>query len=633
MSTATLVLAQWWLRIRRMHAGTCVLIIAILGLSSVILYRVSHDSYSSASQRGRRKMDTPINKGGLDGMQAGEDNHPPGGVEEMEKAEERLNLALRKANSLLKQTLPPLVATSTTRSREQILNDTHLSAEEEAAERKAGFDKNRFEQYISDRLSLHRPIRDPRSHWCRDLTFDISKLPDTSVVIVFHNEARSTLLRTVWTVLDRSPPSLVREIILVDDASTMEHLKQVLADEVQTIPKTRLIRLPERSGLIRAKVAGAQVAKGKVLTFLDSHCECNTGWLEPLLHRISENRSNVATPTIDAINAKTFEYQAGKETTTRGVFSWTMTFTWLDLPYDDIQKRTNPALPLASPTMAGGLFSIDRQYFFDIGSYDLGMDVWGGENLEMSFRIWQCGGRIDILPCSRVGHVFRDHHPYSFPGPGGAGETINRNLNRVAEVWLDSYKELYYDFRPNHRRIQYGNITDRQELRKRLQCKSFQWYLDNVYPDMFVPLRDNVAGKGAVRNAASGQCLDSTSVNADQMKPRLVECGQGSMAPTQLFFLYKKLSQLLILTDFSARCIDASHREEHGAVEFYGCHGMKGNQEFQYTEHQELKHVPSQTCLTAYKDPKQGDIWTPVMDLCDPKNEFQRWTFSIWHDF
>lgn len=40
-----------------------------------------------------------------------------------------------------------------------------------------------------------------------------------------------------------------------------------------------------------------------------------------------------------------------------------------------------------------------------------------------------------------------------------------------------------------------GNITDRQDLRKRLQCKSFQWYLDNVYPDMFVPLRENVAGK------------------------------------------------------------------------------------------------------------------------------------------
>lgn len=37
--------------------------------------------------------------------------------------------------------------------------------------------------------------------------------------------------------------------------------------------------------------------------------------------------------------------------------------------------------------MAGGLFTIDRQYFYDIGSYDEGMEIWGAENIEMSFRV------------------------------------------------------------------------------------------------------------------------------------------------------------------------------------------------------------------------------------------------------
>ena len=53
----------------------------------------------------------------------------------------------------------------------------------------------------------------------------------------------------------------------------------------------------------------------------------------------------------------------------------------------DLIRFSDAAKPIRSPTMAGGLFTMDRAYFNYLGTYDEEMKIWGAENLEMSFRV------------------------------------------------------------------------------------------------------------------------------------------------------------------------------------------------------------------------------------------------------
>lgn len=93
----------------------------------------------------------------------------------------------------------------------------HIEPENEEKQKEL-FKLNQFNLMASDMISLNRSLKDIRLEGCKNKKYN-KYLPDTSIVIVFHNEAWTTLLRTVWSVINRSPKSLLKEIILVDDAS------------------------------------------------------------------------------------------------------------------------------------------------------------------------------------------------------------------------------------------------------------------------------------------------------------------------------------------------------------------------------------------------------------------------------
>ncbi|KAG4066270.1 hypothetical protein HA402_000494 [Bradysia odoriphaga] len=483
---------------------------------------------------------------------------------------------------------------------------------------------------LSEHLSYNRTTPDARNPLCKNRIYDLSSLPTTSVVIIFYNEPYSVILRTIHSVLNTCDRRILREVILVDDGSTLEDDKGKMDYYIETRLSTdivKVLRLKNRMGLIRARLAGARLARGDVLVFLDAHCEGVVGWLEPLLQRIKESRTSVLVPIIDVIDAKDFHYSVnGYKHFQVGGFSWGGHFDWIDVTDREKERRRKACdydeeiCPTWSPTMAGGLFAISRDYFWEVGSYDEQMDGWGGENLEMSFRIWQCGGTLETIPCSRVGHIFRDFHPYSFPDDK---DTHGLNTVRMAKVWMDDYINLFYLNRPDLKdHPEAGDVTHRRVLREKLKCKSFQWYLENIFPEKYIPTK-NVQYYGRVAAVTTNLCLDDLQSTGDNpYNIGVYGCHRPNVSKSQFFSL---TNEGLLRSEDACASVQNSASAKNYVVMISCSSNNKLNEKWEMTAERQIRHIETDMCLDHEGLHSQDHA---LVRKCDTNSGTQQWTIE-----
>eukprot|EP00386_Alphamonas_edax_P007468 GDKI01024873.1.p1 GENE.GDKI01024873.1~~GDKI01024873.1.p1 ORF type:complete len:529 (-),score=93.60 GDKI01024873.1:25-1611(-) len=358
---------------------------------------------------------------------------------------------------------------------------------------------------------------------------DYPHINSVSVVVVAHNEHKY-LQKTLDSIIDATPKSLLQEIVVVDDAS-----EPPLKTLVEKYTQVKLVVNAKREGLIRSKITGADASQGDLLVFLDAHVKPEPGWILPLLRHTNENYKRVVVPVIPLLDEATWTTDKSA-VGIKMMFDWSLEFNWFE-DDDDLV-----------PCMSGGLLAMTKRWWNESGKLDDGMQQWGGENIEQSVRTWLCGGEIYVARDSVVSHLFREKFPYAL-----SYDHVLHNKIRAVDVWFGNWSSKFYDAYPPAKdatvRGGAGDMSARVALREKLQCRDFNWYVDK-FRDVFMMKGLLPRETFVLKEQHTNKCLSS----GDDGEGVVVKaCDANSNA--QRFYLDSKTGIKNIQTE---KCLDAT---------------------------------------------------------------------------
>ncbi|KAK3106638.1 hypothetical protein FSP39_024207, partial [Pinctada imbricata] len=304
---------------------------------------------------------------------------------------------------------------------------------------------------------------------CRDISYPTA-LPGVSVIIPFRNEAWSTLLRTVHSVVNRTPSRYLQEIILVDDASEADYLRNKLDMYIAHLPNVRVSRLRSQQGLSIARQLGIDSAKSDVIVVMDSHFEVADKWYQPMAKRLMEDSYLLLIPVVDTIDHLTFQYYPSKivpESMDTASFDFYLgqTRSFMNKNYTKTLKK--PVTVPINMLHSSGDFTVKE---------------------------------TKDSPAGSTTTTAKKETPKS-----------EKNENTSTR---DTYQRNKEDQTPKHK---VGDISERLDVRRRNNCTSFQAYLDTISKLINIYVPNHLQASGVVS-------IESSFTRSWQISPSRSPC-------------------------------------------------------------------------------------------------------------
>ena len=219
-------------------------------------------------------------------------------------------------------------------------------------------------------------------------TMPSGEKPLVSIVIPVFNQLHHTW--NCLSALAETVGAISFEVIVVDDGSS-----DATAREIPRIGGVRFHKNPQNLGFIGACNAGAALARGHFVLFLNNDTAVQTGWLEPLVRTFSEFER------VGLVGSK-LVYPDGRLQEAGGIIfndgsGWN--YGRFDHPEDPRYD-----FPREVDYCSGAAILIERALFERFGGFDTLYTPAYYEDTDLAFKVRDAGLRVIYQPASRVVH-------------------------------------------------------------------------------------------------------------------------------------------------------------------------------------------------------------------------------------